>query len=451
MGCDRAISLSMSELSTAELHARADAAAGSGDFPAALRAAAEALFVNPTDHRARIKVGLCFAMLGRADVAVPVLCTVAKQLAGTGFLLPAIGACRDALGVQPGAPAVLELLGEIHAAIAGEQTRARARVPPPVLPAKVDSARGGSFLNMDDATLAQEAADLGVSLPPTVPQAFERGAVPLFSDLGKEAFVSLVGRLEYQKVPAGHVVVQQGDEGRSLYVLIEGEAVVCRSQDEQTKELARLGPGCLFGELALITSKPRYATVKTTAPCELFAIDRALVDELATAHAELAGDIAAFARRRVLMNLMATSKLFSPLEEAERRELLEAFVPRVVEAGAVLIREGADPEGLFVVVEGEVEIAKTDDSGDQVVLAYLREGEVFGEIGLIEDRPTTATATVVSHGVVLFLAKAAFTRFVSEHAKLADYLVDLSVERLEEAEDAMGDGILLEADDLIIL
>lgn len=441
----------MAETTTAALHARADASAGAGDFPNALRASAEALSASPTDHRARLKVALCFAMLGQSDVAVRTLAAVVRQLGAQGFLLPALGACRDALGIQPGAPEVVALLGQLHAAIAGHHTRSRARVPPPVMPVKVQEDREGSFLGMDDATLAAQAAALGADPVPGVPTQIPEGAVPFFSDLSKEAFTSLMGRLDYLKVPADHVVLNQGDEGTALFVLIEGEVVVCRADEGQTREVARLGPGSLFGELALITDKPRYATVKTTQASELFSIDRKLVDELTNTHAELAGDIAAFARRRVLMNLMATSKVFSSVDEDGRHALLSAFVPKVVNPGSVLIKEGAEAQGLFVVVEGEVEITKTDDAGDSMVLAYLKEGEVFGEIALIQDTPTTATATAATRAVVLFLSKDRFDAFVKAQPKVQDYLLNLSAERLEENEDAMSDGVILEADDLIIL
>lgn len=442
----------MAEVTTAALHARADAAAAAGDFPNALRAAAEALAATPRDHRARLKVGLCFAMLGRPDMAVPVLRAVVDQLAGQGFLLPALGACRDALGIQAEAPEILEALGRIHEAIAGRHMRARARVAPPVMPVTVSEARQGSFLSMDDATLAREAAALGSKLPAGTATDIPEGAVPFFSDLPKGAFVSLVGRLEYLKVPAGHVVVRQGDEGRALYVLIEGEVSVSRVTEDETRELARLGAGSLFGEMALIADKPRVATVTTTHPSELFVVDRKVVGDLAAAHPGLAGDIAGFARRRVLMNLMATSPVFSTLAEGQRFELLKAFEPRVVPAGAVLIREGADPVGLYVVVEGEVEVSKDDASGDRVVLAYLKEGEVFGEIGLIEDRPATASVTAAERAVVLFLSKARFVAYAETHPELKAYLRDLSAERRSETEEAMAaDGEILEADDLIIL
>lgn len=441
----------MAETTTAALHARADVAAGAGDFPGALRAAAEALHAAPMDHRARLKVALCFAMLGQSEVSVAVLCAVARQLAGQGFLLPALGACRDALGIQPDSTEVGVLLAGIHEAIHGHHRRSRARVPPPVLPTKVRDDRDGSYLKMSDVDLAEAAAKLGTALAGDLPATFPDGAVPLFSDLGKAAFTTLMGRLEYIKVAGDHTVITQGEEGTSLFVLIEGEVVVGRDEDGETREVARLGPGSLFGELALITAKPRYATVKTTQPSELFIIDRKLVDELASTHTELAADIAAFARRRVLMNMMATSSVFSPLDDEGRHGLLAIFEPRIVESGTVLIEEGAEAQGLYVVVEGEVDITKTDDAGDTVVLAYLREGEVFGEIGLIEDSATTATATAAGRAVVLFLSKSRFQEFTKTQPKVQEYLSNLSAERLEENEEAMSDGVILEADDLIIL
>lgn len=441
----------MAELSTAVLHARADEAAAAGDFPRALRATAEALHAAPLDHRARLKGALCFAMLGRNDVAIPALVTVAEQLARQGFYLSALGACRDALGLQADAPAVMDLLRRVHTAVAGHRARARARVPPPVMPAEVSEAREGSFLQMDDATLAAEAGTLLTTLPAGLPDDLPSAAVPFFSDLPEAAFLSLMGRLEYKKVPPGTRVVTEGEEGTALYVLIEGEVKVSQTVDGVVQDLARLGTGSLFGELALLTARPRNATVETVQPAELFCVARGLVGGLAAEHPELAEAIADFARRRVLMNMMARSALFKPLDEEARHALLAQFHSSVVTRGQVLIQEGVDPAGLYVVVEGEVEITKTDEGGDTVVLAYLRPGDVFGEIGLLEDRPTTATATATDRGAVLFLAKGDFGKFTEAHPELKAYLSTLSTERLEETEEVMSDGVVLEADDLIIL
>src|SRR5262249_12992695 len=124
----------MAAKTTLDLHAQADQAASKGDFEGALRHSAEALRIAPLDSRARLKVGLCLAAFGRPDRAVSVLRMVAEVQARRGFVLSAIGACRDALGIQPGAPEIKEMLGKIHGRIFGLEGRGRARVPPPVPP-----------------------------------------------------------------------------------------------------------------------------------------------------------------------------------------------------------------------------------------------------------------------------------------------------------------------------
>lgn len=443
----------MATISTAILHERADAAAQQGDFLTALRCSAEALRAAPLDHRARLKTGLCMAALGRVDLSVATLCRVAEVLNGRGFVLSAIGACRDALGFSPKSDEVTALLGRIHDGIRGLEGRGRARVPPPVAPTEVDEEDGGSLLTVtDQEALIEKAADLATApLAGEAPQ-IEPASVPLFSDMSKEAFVPLVERMGYLKVPAGHTVVSEGEEGSSLFILLFGEVLVTKGTGEERRELARLGAGSLFGELALITSKPRSATVVTTQAAELFEIDRKSVEEVAASHPSITQDLVKFARRRLLMNLMATSKIFTPFDDAERLQILKAFQSKVVPKGTVLIEEGKEPDAMYLVLEGEVEVSKIDEAGDKVVLSYLRESDVFGEIGLIEDRLTTATVTTAEQTVVLYLDRTRFETFVKNRPQIEEYLSGLSAERLEETEEAMSaEGVILDADDLVIL
>ncbi len=442
----------MGQISTATLHERADAAAPKGDFETALKNVGEALRVVPLDHHARIKTSLCLAALGRTDVAVSALKVVAEILFARGFVLSAIGACRDALSFKPGAAEIRTLLGRIHDSVRGLEGRGRARVPPPVIPTNVAEDAEGSLLGLSGKALIEAASALATALPELEKRDLEPTAVPLFSDMSKDVFLSLVEKLGYLKVPSGHPVVREGDEGKSLFILLHGEVLVSKGEGEERRELARLGAGTLFGELALITSKPRSATVVTTHPSELFEVDRKNVEEVAVKHPSITEDQVKFARRRLLMNLMATSKIFAPFDDAQRLQILKAFQSKIVPKGTMIIQDAVEPDAMYLVLEGEVEVSKIDEAGDKVVLSYLREGEVFGEIGLVEKRLTTATVTAVEQTVVLFLERQRYAEFVKNHPQIENYLSGLSAERLEETSQAMAaDGVVLDADDLIIL
>ena len=93
-----------------------------------------------------------------------------------------------------------------------------------------------------------------------------------------------------------------------------------------------------------------------------------------------------FARERLLKNLLATSPLFRPFNHQQQMDLVRRFEGHEIAAGTTIIREGEAGQGLFVVLAGEVEVA----AARRAPVARLRAGEVFGEMSLLGDSPTTA-------------------------------------------------------------
>ena len=99
-----------------------------------------------------------------------------------------------------------------------------------------------------------------------------------------------------------------------------------------------------------------------------------------------------------------------------------------------------------------MQISKADPQGELVVLARLREGEVFGEIALIGGGLTTATAVAGEKSVLLFLDRARFAKIGESHPEILDYLATLSEERLKEIAAAMAaGGEVVDADELIMI
>jgi hypothetical protein len=114
---------------------------------------------------------------------------------------------------------------------------------------------------------------------------------PIFAPMPIGVTESLTRALRDIDVPAGHVVIHQGEPGDLWFLIADGEVEVVKDGVFQT----RLGKGEGFGEIALLRDVPRTATVRTVAPTRLLALDRdrflAAVTGLRESH-EAAQDIA---------------------------------------------------------------------------------------------------------------------------------------------------------------
>ena len=92
--------------------------------------------------------------------------------------------------------------------------------------------------------------------------------VSLFADLGRKDLEE-VGRLaDTVDVPAGKVLMREGQSGAEMFVIASGSVVV----ERDGKEIARLAQGDVVGEGALLSEGPRTATVTTAEPSTLFVL-----------------------------------------------------------------------------------------------------------------------------------------------------------------------------------
>ncbi len=95
--------------------------------------------------------------------------------------------------------------------------------------------------------------------------------VDLFAVLDDEARAQLATRTLERVFGAGEIIVRQGDTGRSLFVVHRGEVVVRLEPDG--REVARIQPGGVFGEMSLLTGDPRTATVAASRDSVVLEID----------------------------------------------------------------------------------------------------------------------------------------------------------------------------------
>lgn len=94
--------------------------------------------------------------------------------------------------------------------------------------------------------------------------------VPLFSGLGRRELERLGMLTDEVDLPAGRVLMRQGDRGEELFVFMTGSARV----ERDGRVIAERGPDDFVGEIALVDGGPRTATVTLTADSALLVVGR---------------------------------------------------------------------------------------------------------------------------------------------------------------------------------
>ncbi len=155
--------------------------------------------------------------------------------------------------------------------------------------------------------------------------------------------------------------------------------------------------------------------------------------------AVVAAALERFMQQRLLSNLLATHAIFKPFDEAQRISLADRFETLRCPAGATLIRQGEAGRGLYLLLHGEVRVVAAGEGGE-VEVARLGGAEVFGEISLLRNAPTTATVTATRDCTVMFLARELFERLVAGVAPLRAYFENLAELRWIDTSLALSGG-----------
>ncbi len=414
-----------------------------GEREAALRWGAAVVQQDASVPSALILTSRLLAESGRTEAAIEGFELGVKRATDTGNLPLAVAAVGDlkALGCD-----VSKHLDEIASAFCLGSPRLAddATPPPPPLPHDESFQPLSSFLSgpalLSKATeiiheASMEYDSVSDSEAPLV------SPLPLFSALEKDGLRALIGCFEMITVPAGKAVIAEGEEGAEAYIVARGELEVRRTTEEkETVTLARLTNGALFGEMALLSRAPRAASVVACRPSILLVARRDALEAVAEKRPDIGIELAAHCRRRMVVNLVRTSKALLAVAPEERPALVERFETKVFEKGEKLIEEGKDTSGLHLIASGEVAVVGHEDGGEPFVIATLGVGETVGEVALVLRRKANADVVAVHPSVTLHLPREDFLDLIRDHPAILAGLYLLAVERDEETANVLAGG-----------
>jgi CRP-like cAMP-binding protein len=106
---------------------------------------------------------------------------------------------------------------------------------------------------------------------------------------------------------------------------------------------------------------------------------------------------------------------------------------KTFEPGEVLFKEGEQGDVMFIIIQGEVEIRKRTSAKTSRTLITFHEGDIFGEMALVEKKPRSATAIAVSPCRTLVMNEALLDNMIENNPDFAKKMIRILSERIRKA------------------
>jgi CRP/FNR family cyclic AMP-dependent transcriptional regulator len=126
--------------------------------------------------------------------------------------------------------------------------------------------------------------------------------------------------------------------------------------------------------------------------------------------------------------------LFSTFSDQQLQTLLGFVQHRSFPRGTFIVHAGEETDALYVILSGRVKVLITDDDGREVILSMLGPNEYFGEMGVLDDQPRSASVETVEPSQLLRMSKAGFISLLQNNFDMAMLIIRNLVKRLRDAD-----------------
>jgi CRP-like cAMP-binding protein len=129
--------------------------------------------------------------------------------------------------------------------------------------------------------------------------------------------------------------------------------------------------------------------------------------------------------------------LFSKFTEKELKSIGSLLKEREYKKGEIIVKQGDEGVGLFIIKNGKVKVSKTIASGKVIDIAVHSDGEYFGELSMLDNKPRTATVTALEDTTTLIMTYWEFKALLESKPEIALYILPVLVERFRETNEQL--------------
>jgi len=142
--------------------------------------------------------------------------------------------------------------------------------------------------------------------------------------------------------------------------------------------------------------------------------------------------------------LIRNVPLFSLLPDAQLILLTQVLLRKPYPKDSTVIAAGDPTDALYVVISGRLKVMMSDNEGREVILAILNQGDFFGEMGLIDQAPRSATVVTIEPCELLTITRTDFTKCLQKNFDFTMNVMRGLVKRLREADRKIGSLALMD-------
>ena len=229
----------------------------------------------------------------------------------------------------------------------------------------------------------------------------------VFESLTEEATDQLVNAFEpTDPYENGDVIIKQGDEGDYFYVIESGEVLF----EVNDNVVGSAKDGASFGELALLYTCPRAATVKATATTKVWRLEQTVFRYVLQSKSQES--------KAIKYDLLKKIDFFQQMERNDVKQCVTVMTPRKFEAGEFIVRKGEDGDAFYVVESGELTVTDISVGETTYEDVTLGPGDFFGERALVKSEPRAANVVGVKSGTLFSIDRDTFERVCGSFVRL---------------------------------